>query len=63
MGHLHEETTDKIRQYHTYYNNRPSNDIVFIPPIPSTFGCLHSEFVCLLFVRGHRETDRFFEVD
>ena len=28
--------------------------------ISSTFGRLHSEFVCLLFLQAHRETDRFF---
>jgi hypothetical protein len=30
--------------------------------IASTSGCLHSEFVCLLFLQTHRETDRFFKV-
>ena len=44
-GHLHypqdtdrtlsEVDSDKIRQYHTDYNNRPSNDMSFIPPLPS----------------------------
>jgi hypothetical protein len=29
--------------------------------IPSTSGRLHSEFVRLLFLQDHRETDRFFE--
>ena len=28
--------------------------------IPSTSGSLHSEFVLLLFLQTHRETDRFF---
>ena len=27
--------------------------------IPSTSGRIHSEFVCLLFLQDHRETDRF----
>ncbi len=31
-----------------------------IPAIPSTSGRLHSEFVRLLFLQAHRETDRFF---
>ncbi len=26
----------------------------------STSGRIHSDFVCLLFLQGHRETDRFF---
>ncbi len=28
--------------------------------IPSPSGRLHSEFVCLLFLQSHQETDRFF---
>ena len=31
-----------------------------MPPIASTSGRLHSEFVRLLFLRAHREADRFF---
>jgi hypothetical protein len=31
-----------------------------MPPIVSTSGRLHSEFVRLLFLQAHRETDRFF---
>ncbi len=34
--------------------------VSFIPDIPSTSGRLHSEFVRLLFLQVHRETDRFF---
>ena len=44
-GHLHyphdldrplnEAAVDKIRQYHTDYNNRPSHTIAFIPAIAS----------------------------
>jgi hypothetical protein len=29
--------------------------------IPSTSGRLHSEFIRILFLQDHRETDRFFE--
>ncbi len=46
-GHLHyphdldrplnESATDKIRQYLTDYNNRPSHSIVFMPVIDSTY--------------------------
>ena len=32
-----------------------------MPVIPSTSGRIHSEFVRLLFLQVHRETDRFFE--
>jgi hypothetical protein len=42
------------------HNNRPSNAISFMPAIASTSGRLHSEFVRLLFLQAHRETDRFF---
>ncbi len=31
-----------------------------MPAIASTSGRLHSEFVRLLFLQAHRETDRFF---
>jgi hypothetical protein len=53
-------TPDKIRKYRADYKNRPPSTVSFIPPISSTSGRLHSEFVRLLFLQGHRETDRFF---
>ena len=69
-GHLHypndidrslnEAATDKIRKYHADYNNNPPSSVVFSPTIPSTSGRLHSEFVCLLFLQDHRETDLLF---
>ncbi len=59
-GPLNETAVDKIHQYLADYNNRPSNAISFMPAIARTSGCLHSEFVCLLFLQDHRETDRFF---
>ena len=59
-GSLNEAAADKIRQYRADYNNRPSNAISFIPAVASTSGRLHSEFVRLLFLQAHRETDRFF---
>jgi hypothetical protein len=68
-GHLHypndidrplnETSADKIRSYRTDYNNRALNTISFIPAIVSTSGRLHSEFVLLLLLQAHRETDRF----
>jgi hypothetical protein len=42
------------------YNNRPQSAVSFMPAIASTSGRLHSEFVRLLFLQAHRETDRFF---
>ena len=59
---LNEVVTDKIRKYHNDYNNNPPNDISFITTIVSTYGRLHREFVCLLFLQSHRETDHFFPV-
>ncbi len=70
-GHLHysndidrslnEVDVDKIRtEYRSDYNNNPPNTVSFMPDIPSTSGRLHSEFVRLLFLQTHRETDRFF---
>jgi hypothetical protein len=35
--------------------------VSFMSSITSTSGRLHSEFVRLLFLQTHRETDRFFE--
>ena len=36
-------------------------DVAFMSAIASTSGRLHSEFIRLLFLQAHRETDRFFE--
>ncbi len=59
-GTLNEDAPDKIRQYRSDYNNRPSNAIFFMIDIPSTSGSLHGEFMRLLFLQAHRETERFF---
>ena len=57
---LNDAAADKIRKYRAdYKNNRPSV-VSFIPVIASTSGRLHSDFVRLLFLQAHRETDRFF---
>ncbi len=67
-GHLHypnevdrslnEAATDKIRKYRADYNNNPSRVISFMSAIASTSGRIHSDFVRLLFLQAHRETDR-----
>jgi hypothetical protein len=57
---LNEAAADKIRKYRADYNNNPPNAISFMPAIASTYGRLDSEFVRLLFLQAHRETDRFF---
>jgi hypothetical protein len=56
---LNETVTDKIRKYRSDYNNNPSNVISFIPDVTSMSGRLHNEFVWLLLLQTHRETDRF----
>ena len=71
-GHLHypndidrslnEAAADKIRKYRADYNNNPPSSVAFMPTVASTSGRLHSEFVRLLFLQAHRETDHFFEV-
>ncbi len=57
---LKNTAADKIRKYRADYNNRSPSTVSFMPAIASTSGRLHSEFVRLLFLQGHRETDRFF---
>ena len=57
---LNDAAADKIRKYRADYNNNPPSVVSFMPAIASTSGRLHSEFVRLLFLQGHRETDRFF---
>jgi len=57
---LNEAAAEEIRKYRADYNNNPPNAISFMPAVASTSGRLHSEFVTLLFLQAHRETDRFF---
>jgi hypothetical protein len=57
---LNDAAADKVRKYRADYNNRPPSVVSFMPVIASTSGRLHSEFVRLLFLQAHRETDHFF---
>ena len=57
---LNEAAADKILKYRADYNNNPPHAVAFMPAIASTSGRLHSEFIRLLFLQAHRETDRFF---
>ena len=57
---LNEAAADKILKYRADYNNNPPISTAFMPAIASTSGRLHSEFIRLLFLQAHRETDRFF---
>ena len=56
---LNEAAADKIRKYRVDYNNNSPNTISFMSDIDTTSGRLHGEFVRLLFLQSHRETDRF----
>jgi hypothetical protein len=57
---LNDTPAYKIRKYRADYNNRTPSSVLFMTAIASTSGRLHSEFVRLLFLQAHRETDRFF---
>ena len=57
---INEAAADKIRKYRADYNNNPPSAVSFMPAIASTSGRLHSEFIRLLFLQAHRETDHFF---
>jgi hypothetical protein len=57
---LNEDATDKIQKYRADYNNNPPNVVSFMSVIASTFGRLHCEFIRLLFLQAHRETDHLF---
>ena len=48
---LNEDVTDKIRDYRTDYNNRPSNAISFMTDISITSDLLHCEFMRIYFCR------------
>jgi hypothetical protein len=59
---LNESVVDKIRKYHSTYNNNPPNTISFMSDIDSTSGRLNSEFVRLLFLAWcspHNSNPRF----
>jgi hypothetical protein len=57
---LNEAANDKIRKYRADYNNNPPNSVAFMPDMAGTNGRLHSDFIRLLFLQAHRETDGFF---
>ncbi len=59
---LNEVATDKIRKYRVDCNNNFPNVISFMTTIVRNSGSLHGEFVRILFVQPHRETDCFFAV-
>jgi hypothetical protein len=68
-GHLHypndidkslnQDVDDKIQKYRPDYNHSPPTTVSFMTANASTSGRLHSEFIRLLFLQTHRETDHF----
>jgi hypothetical protein len=57
---LNDVVVDTLRKYHAGYNFNPSRGVGFMTVIVSTSGRLHSEFIRILFLQAHWETDRFF---
>jgi hypothetical protein len=57
---INDSVTDKLRKYHSDYNFNPHRGVGFMPVIASTSGRSHSEFIRILFLQTHRETDLFF---
>jgi hypothetical protein len=59
---LNDAAAVKLRKYHADYNFNPSRGVGFMPAISSTSDHLHSEFIPILFLQTHRETDRFLQL-
>jgi hypothetical protein len=57
---LNDSGNDKIRRYRDDYSNNPTRGVGVMTVIASTSGRLHSEFIRILFLQAHRETDRSF---
>jgi hypothetical protein len=57
---LNDAAAAKLRKYRAEYNFNPTRGVGFMSAIPSTSDRFHSEFIRILFLQAHRETDRFF---
>jgi hypothetical protein len=57
---LNDTSADKLRKNRADYNFNPTRGVGFMSAIVSTSGHIHSEFIRILFLQAHRETDRFF---
>ncbi len=57
---LNDVSPDKLRKYRTDYNFNPTSCVDFMSAIASTSGRLDSEFIRILFLQTHQETDQFF---
>jgi len=55
---LHDVATEKIREHHADYNNRPSNVISFMTAVTTTSDRLHCELVRILFLQTHEGNRR-----
>jgi hypothetical protein len=54
---LDDTAAEKLRKYRTDYNFNPTRGVGFMSAIDSTSGRLHREFIRILFLQSHRETD------
>ena len=60
---LHASDDDKIRDYRTDYNNRPSNNTLsFIPVVPVSSGHIHCELVRILCWQTHGKPTASFQL-
>jgi hypothetical protein len=57
---LNEANADKFRKYRADYNHNPPTVTAFMSAITSTSGRIHSDFIRILFLQAHRETEPFF---
>ncbi len=57
---LNDAAAVKLRKYRADYNFNPPRGVGFMSAIARTSGRLHSEFIRILFLQAHRETDCFF---
>ena len=55
---LNEAINQKLNKYRNHYANNHS--ISFLPAITSTSARMHGEFLRLLFLQAHRETEAYF---
>jgi hypothetical protein len=55
---LNDTAADNIRKYRADYNNRSPTNVSFMTAITRASGRLHSEFVRLVLLQTHGETDR-----
>ncbi len=57
---LNDAVVAKLRKYRADYNFNPTRGVGFMSAIASTSDRLHREFIRILFLHAHRETNHFF---